>query len=496
MRQFIHVDSLSDFLADAKKEQSGSAGLKAERLPERKNFIEWYNSLLSLAEIADRSYPVKGTFVWMPYGLRIMKRIVSILDKKFKEAGIEEVLFPLFVNLDFARQNDKWFETFKKEAFYVEGKELLLRPTGEPAMYPIFKAWMARGKLPIRVYETVSSYRNESKTTHTMIRDREISFWHEIHTVHKTRAESIAEADMHRTMYEYMWKDILNIPPIVVSKPDYEIFAGADSAFEFYTILPDGRLLENGSVNNLGQSYAKKFDLYYTNDKGEKEYVWQVCTGNGARFLAAVMAVHGDDKGLVLPPEIAPIGVVIVPIFKSGKEETVKKEATALEALLVKAGIETYLDNSDVTPGEKFNVWELKGAPIRIELGEREVEEKTYTVFRRDSNKRYKVKKEEIVTEVGALLKKGIPEGLFSNAKNVYNGKIVRAGSLNDAKALIEGGKVVKANWCEKEACFNAISGIAPSVEAIGTLVGEEQQGACISCGQQTNKLTLIGRTY
>ena len=480
---------------NTKKEQE-SISLKPERLPSRENFIEWYNALLYLAGIADKSYPVKGTFVWLPYGLRIMKKLVAFFDEKFRECGIEEVLFPLFINMDFAKQNDKWFESFKNEAFYIEGKELLLRPTGEPAMYPIFKSWISQGKLPIRIYETVCSYRNESKTTHTLIRDREISFWHEIHTAHKTRAESVEEARKHKTIYEQVWSDVLNIPSIVVAKPQYEIFAGADSAFEFYIILPDGRLLENGSINNLGQAYAKKFDLYYTNEKGEKEYVWQVCTGNGGRFLAAVIAVHGDSNGLVLPPKVAPISVVVVPIFKSGKSENVIKEAGELKELLVKAGISVFVDYSDSTPGEKFNVWELKGAPIRVEIGEREIAERAYTVFRRDSNKKSKVEKFRIVEAVELLLNKEIPAGLMSNATKVYKDKICPAGSLDQAKGLISTGKVIKANWCEKQECFDAISAIAPSVESIGTLANEEHSGKCISCGQQTNKLTLIGRTY
>ncbi|MCL5423516.1 MAG: hypothetical protein M1385_00340, partial [Candidatus Marsarchaeota archaeon] len=263
--------------------------IKSERLPERTNFMEWYNALLHLAEIAEKSYPVKGTFIWMPYGLGMMKKITGVVDVELKKIGVKEVLFPLFVTMDFAQKNDKWFNGFKEEAFYIDGKELLLRPTGEPAMYPIFSEWARQGKLPIRIYQTVSSFRNESKTTHSLIRDREITFWHEIHTAHKTVEEARNEADMHRKMYSYIWNNVLNIPDIVVSKPKYEIFAGADSAFEFYTILPDGRLLENGSVNNLGQSYARKFDVCYTDSNGNKEYAWQVCTGNGARFLAAVI---------------------------------------------------------------------------------------------------------------------------------------------------------------------------------------------------------------
>ncbi len=470
--------------------------IKSERLPERTNFMEWYNALLHLAEIAEKSYPVKGTFIWMPYGLGMMKKITGIVDVELKKIGVKEVLFPLFVTMDFAQKNDKWFNGFKEEAFYIDGKELLLRPTGEPAMYPIFSEWARQGKLPIRIYQTVSSFRNESKTTHSLIRDREITFWHEIHTAHKTVEEARHEADMHRKMYSYIWNNVLNIPDIVVSKPKYEIFAGADSAFEFYTILPDGRLLENGSVNNLGQSYAKKFDVCYTNENGSKEYAWQVCTGNGARFLAAVISIHGDDKGLVVPPKIAPIHVIIVPITKSTSSANIIKEAESLRNELILSGIEAEIDNSDITAGKKFHIWEIKGVPVRIELGEKEISENTYTIFRRDQNKKYKIEKSNAVKVIMDLINKDIPKELLAKAKSIYSEKIIYVDNLDEAKAEIYKGRVAKAIWCEEKACFEKISSLGPSIEPIGSLVGETKAGKCIACAKAASNLTLFGRTY
>ncbi len=469
--------------------------LGSERLPDQSDFIKWYNSLLELAEITDRSYPVKGTFVWMPYGLRIMKNIVAILDKTFQEHGIEETQFPLFVPMEFAKQNDKWFEGFKEEAFYTADKELLLRPTGEPAMYPIFKLWIKKGKMPIKIYETISSYRNESKTTHTLIRDREITYWHEIHTVHKTRDESLREAESHKAIYNSFWKDVLNIPPIAVSKPKYEIFAGADSAYEFYTILPDGRLLENGSINNLGQAYAKKFELYIDNN-GAKEYVWQVCTGNGARFIAAVISIHGDEKGLVAPPRIAPLHAVIIPVFNSDTESRIKKDAQELVEKLRAAGLTARVDDSEASTGEKFNIWELKGVPLRVEIGMKELEGGFYTLFRRDTCKKEKVEKTKLIEVAKRLLQVEMPEKLMEKAMAKYNSRIKYVSGIKESESWISEGGVAKANWCEDEKCFDRISEIAPSVEAIGTLTDEEKEGTCIVCGEKTRKLTLFGRTY
>ena len=263
-------------------------------------------------------------------------------------------------------------------------------------------------------------------------------------------------------------------------------------------MLPDGRMLEVGSINNLGQAYSKKYDLSYTKENGEQEYAWQVCTGCGERFLSTVIAVHGDDKGIVVPPRMAPVKVVIIPIFKSDKEEKLKKEAESVLNTLMEAGIDAYVDNTAATPGEKFNIWELKGAPIRIELGEKEVNEGFYTVVRRDHNKKYRIEKAKFIETVNSFLNKEIPENLALKVKAVYESKIVFAETIEQTKKLINEGKVVKANWCEEKACYDSIAEIAASfyTEAIGTLVGEEKEGKCIVCGKKTNKLAMIGKTY
>jgi prolyl-tRNA synthetase len=468
--------------------------IKPERLPSKEDFIEWYNSLLQLAEIVDRRYPVKGSFVWLPYGFKIMKRLTEIWDKLFEENGIQQVYFPLFVPLEFARINEEWYEGFKTDAFYVEGENAILRPTGEPAMYPIFKYWIMEGKLPIRIYQTVSSFRNEGKTTHTMIRDREITFWHEIHTAHKTKEEANEEMEKHIKIYEYIWKEVLNIPPICVEKPKYEIFPGAESAYEFYVILPNGRLLENGSVNNLGQAYAKKFDLFYVDEKGNKQYVWQVCTGNGARFLVAAFTLHGDERGLVLPPKMAPIQVVIITIPKEGKYYL--EEAEELKKRLESVGIEAFVDKSEKTPGEKFNIWDIKGVPIRIEIGEKEVEKGIYTVYRRDIKERIEVNKQEIEKVLSVLLKEAIPKSLYRKVEILYQEKIKYFDSIESVKEWIEKGNVAKVNWCGSKECFDKIKELGPSIEPIGFLYDEIKSGVCIVCNQNTDKLTLVGKTY
>ncbi len=473
--------------------------IKPEELPSKGNLIEWYNTLLRIAWIIDRRYPIKGTFVWMPYGIEIMLRIKNYWDELFKNHGIKETYFPLFVPEEFAKKNEKWYSGFKDEVFFAvpsrnPDEKYVIRPTGEPAMYPMFALWVKEGHLPIRIYQTVSSFRNEGKTTHSMVRDREITFWYEIHTAHKTREEAEEEFNLHIELNKKIWK-FLAIPPIIVNKPVYEVFPGAVGAVEFYTILPNGRLLENGSVNNLGQAYSKIFDVYYVDEKGNKHYVWQICTGNGARFLVAAIMLHGDERGLVLPPKIAPIEVVIIPIYtKENKELVIKEARRTFEKL--KGQFRVELDErEEITPGEKFYQWDIKGVPIRIEIGKDEVKSKKITIFRRDKKTKESVDEKQLEKTIEEMLN-DIQTNLEKKVRDFYNSKIKTFSDLKEASKWIKEGGIAKVNWCESLECYEKFSEIEPSVEAIGTLIDETKEGKCIVCGKKTDKVTLVGKTY
>ncbi len=480
----------------------GQKEIKPEKLPEKERFIEWYNKVLELAEIAERRYAVKGAFVWMPYGLKIMKALVHWWDTEFQKNGIEETYFPLFVPLQYAKQNDSWFEGFKENLYVAkpyaakDTETLFLRPTGEPAMYPIFRLWIRDGKLPIKVYETVSSFRFEGRTTHTMIRDREITFWYEIHTVHKTREEAMEEMEKHIEINDRLWKEMLNIKPIKVEKPKYELFPGADSAVEYYTILPDGRLLENGSVNNLGQAYAKKFKLQYVDGEGKKHYCWQICTGNGARYLVAVFAIHGDERGLVLPPRIAPLQVVIIPILKKGSEERIKQACEELARVLREQNIRAECDFSEESTGAKFYKWDIKGVPLRIEVGLRELEENKVTVFRRDTKERVIIEKRKLVSFVKQLLEEELPKTLLERSEKFVEEKVKYFSNVEEALEWIKKGGVAKLHWCEGKECYEKLCSLIEAAEPTGSLLDESSKGKCVICGKKTEKLTLYGRTY
>ncbi len=471
------------------------------------NFSKWYNDILVISQILDRRYDLKAMFVWLPYGLKAMRKIKEVWDELFEEAGIGETYFPLLVPKHYAEMNDQWYEGFKNEAFWAQGgidvdrnEKYMLRPTGEPAIYPMFSKWVKTAKdLPIRIYETVSSFRYESKQTSNLIRDREITFWYEIHTAHATKEESDEELELHFKINNEIWHDYLAIPAIPVEKPKWECFPGAVGAREYYTIMPNGRVLENGSINHLGQAYAKKFNIKYIDEnEGKEKYAWQICTGNGGRYLAAVIATHGDEHGLVFPPRVAPIPVTIIPIFDT-RDETTKPKilgmAQDLSETLKSIGIKTKIDDRTISPGQKFYDAEIKGIPLRVEIGPKEFANKEVTLFRRDTFKRKKIKLDDFTKEVIDTLN-DIQRNLLEKAKRFYEERQQVFTDLEKAVDWINQGGVAIVNYCENQDCWTALADKGEGFELVGTLVADFEEGPCIICGTSTTKRGLFGHSY
>jgi prolyl-tRNA synthetase len=477
------------------EEQQSSNSLTAKKA----DFSEWYSQILPAAGIIDKRYDVKGTFVWLPYGYKAMMNIKSSWDRIFQENGIKEMYFPLLIPEKYAKINKSWFDGFKNEAFWVKaGQEkkanYILRPTGEPAMYPMFSLWTRTySDLPIRIYETVSSFRYETKHTRPMIRDREITVWYEIHTAHETKGESEKEAELHEKLNREIW-DKLAISPIVVKKPEWECFPGAIGSIEFFNIMPTGKIMENGSINLLGQAYSKKFNIKFRDKNGKKQYAWMVCTGNGARLLAAVMATHGDDKGLVFPPEIAPVKVVIIPIIFKGEEEKVIKKCRQVESFLKKEGISVELDLREESAGSKFYDWELKGVPIRMEIGPRDVSNGSVVLVRRDTGEK-SVVKESVVLSVIKKTCDDIQHSLLEKARRKTSEKIKKVTEKGKLADAIRNGFVVEAGWCGDGKCWDKVKEIQEGIEIFGSQ--ERKSGEkCIICGKSCTQVGFIGNTY
>lgn len=477
----------------SKKDIAESKVLKAKKA----EFAEWYEQILPAAEIIDNRYDVKGLFAWMPYGYNIMLNIKSLWDNLFRDSGIKEMYFPLIVPLNYCEKNESWWKGFKEQAFWVAGKgeesKHILRPTGEPAMYPLFSLWIrAYSDLPLRIYETVFSYRYETKQTKPLIRDREIGPWYEIHTAHATKEEAINEIKEAERINDVIWQK-LAIAPLKVEKPIWECFPGAVGAIEYYTLMPDGRVLENGSLNNLGQAYSKKFDIKFVDKNGKEDYVWQTCTGNGERYLGSLVSVHGDDKGLIIPPAIAPIQAIIVPIYYKDDKDKIIKTALQLKEKLSSV-VKLDADLRDETPGSKFYDWEIKGVPLRIEIGPKDIEKKQVTIVRRDNGTKIAVPEAKMQKEIPKLLD-DIQKNLLEKSKLLLESSIGTAKTKDD----LENPKkdILKFFWCNSERCWMEIKGIKEGYELFGSDLKESKtEGKCIICGKPSRKMGYFANTY
>ncbi|MGV8151639.1 MAG: aminoacyl--tRNA ligase-related protein [Candidatus Nanoarchaeia archaeon] len=460
------------------------------------DYPEWLSQILQLAKIIDNRYAIKSMFVWMPYGYDMMLRIKKFWDNEFKLNGIKEMYFPLMVPVEYAEQNDSWWAGFKEEGFWAGTKnkqEYIIRPTGEPAMYPMFSLWTrSYSDLPLRIYQTVFSYRYETKQTRPLIRDREIGPWYEIHTAHATKQEAEEEIELARKMNDKIW-EFIAVKPLITRKPKWECFPGAEGALEYYTLMPNGKVMENGSLNNLGQAYAKKFNIKFIDKEGKENFAWQTCTGNGERFLSASLSQHGDDFGLVLPPNIAPVQVMIIPIFNDKNKEKILKVADKIKQELSDFRVEVNTKNDSL--GSKFFDSEIIGVPLRIEFGEKELDKNSLTLFFRNTRTKKSIMQKEVVKEV-ALSMENIQKELLKNSANELSEAIKETSEISQIPKLAENKKIAKIYWCLSPDCYDKISSKCPGLELIGSDINNAKEGKCIACSAKTTNQAYVASSY
>ena len=358
------------------------------------NFSEWFHNILETADIIDSRYPIKGMSVWRPYGFQIRKHfynyLTDLLDKDH-----DETLFPLLIPESELAKEGIHVKGFEDEVYWIThggqkelNEKLALRPTSETAIYPMFSLWIrSHIDLPIKVYQKVNTFRYETKHTRPLIRVREITSFAEVHTVHSSAEEADKQVQTGIEIYKDIF-DKLAIPYLISNRPVWDKFPGAEYTIAFDTIFPDGKTLQIATVHNLGQTFAKTFDITFENKEGQHEYGYQTCYGLSDRVIASLIAIHGDDKGLILPPTVAPKQVVIVPIlFKKGQEEVLSK-CREIKKSLEDLNIRVSIDDRDLRPGKKFFDIEQKGSPLRIELGPRDLENNKIIYVRRDNGEK------------------------------------------------------------------------------------------------------------
>ncbi len=468
------------------------------------NFSEWYSEIIKRADIVDIRYPIKGMNVWKGYGFKALKLMLGIMEELLDETGHEEVYFPLLIPESVFKKERDFLEGFRGEAYIVTHagetklkERLYVRPTSETPMYEMFSLWInSKSDLPLKIYQTVNVFRYETKQTRPLLRVRELVKFKEGHTAHATKDEADEHIKQVIDIYKKFF-DELKVPYLILKTPEWDTFPGAEYNYDFISIMPDGKAVELGSVINLGQKFAKAFNIRYYVGEGKYEYVYQTCYGISERSLGVALSIHGDRKGLIFPSKIAPLHVVIVPILFSGKEEQNKKvleKCNEIEANLKKAGFRVKTDASDKRPGEKFYYWEMKGVPIKIEVGPRDISNNQYPVSKRVGGEKDKVKGEELKDKIKSLLEEEDNE-IKEKAEASINKHIIKIKTkeeLEKYKKVERGLKV--AEWCGNEKCAKKAE------EIIDTpIIGykeEKKKGKCIICGKEEVFELYFGRTY
>ncbi|MEK7145588.1 MAG: proline--tRNA ligase [Patescibacteria group bacterium] len=467
------------------------------------DFAQWYLDIVQMADLADYS-KVKGCMVIKPYGYRIWELIQAELDRRIKEAGVQNVYFPLFIPQSLLTREKDHVEGFAPECAVVThggGKELaeplIVRPTSETIMYDTFSDWVQSHRdLPLMINQWANVVRWEMRTR-PFLRTTEF-LWQEGHTAHATKKEAEEEAHRALKMYEDFDRDFLALPVLTGKKSPKETFAGADYTLTTEALARDGKAIQAGTSHLLGQTFAKAFEIQYQNEKGEKEYVWQTSWGLSTRIIGTLIVCHGDEKGLRLPPMVAPHQIVLVPIWKDEKEgEAVIKELKDLQGTLVKKGIRVHLDDRDnVTPGFKFNEWEMKGAPVRVEMGPRDLAKGELVAARRDTGTKESLSVSDFVKGVEDLLSE-IQAGMLSEAQQFVKDHTHEAETLDELiKILDNEGGFVKAAWGGSEEDEKALQ---EKTKATLRVVVEEKMAKakpCIFTGKDTNTLVYLARAY
>jgi len=471
-------------------------------LPPKNQFSEWYNDILWRAEIMDVRYPVKGLYVWYPYGFAVRKHVYQRL-RDLLDRDHEEALFPLLIPEQEFMKEAEHIKGFGDEVYWVTHGgttplevKLALRPTSETAIYPMYALWVrSHADLPIRIYQIVNTFRHETKQTRPMIRAREITSFMESHTVHATwdEAEAQVESEIALTCEFY---ESLCIPVLVSRRPDWDKFPGADYTIAVDAIMPNGKTLQIGTVHHLGTHFSKTFSITYEDAKGEQQLANQTCYGISERCIAALIGVHGDDRGLILPPAVAAIQIVIVPILIGKRHEDVLASATMLEKELKSAGFRTKMDTRDMRPGAKYYWWELRGVPLRLELGPRDIDAGKVMAVTRLGEKS-PLERAGIAQSVKKVLT-GISQAMKAEAEEHMKKSLCTAGTIDACNASLNEGRVAVVPWCGDRACGDVIEEKSNSsilgTEARSPYVSDAG-GACVICGKP-GKATLIGRTY
>jgi prolyl-tRNA synthetase len=463
------------------------------------DFDRWYTDVILRGELADYS-PVKGCMIIRPYGYEIWERIQLFLDGKFKELGVKNAYFPLFIPNSFLTREKEHVEGFSPQLAVVTigggeklNEPLVVRPTSETIMYDTYSRWIQSWRdLPLLINLWNNVVRWE-KRTYLFLRTTEF-LWQEGHTAHAKFDEADKFARTILDIYQKFDEEVLGIPVIIGKKSESEKFPGASITYSLEALMPDGRAIQMGTSHHLGDNFAKAFNIRYLDKEGHEQYVWQTSWAETTRVIGALIMNHGDDQGLVLPPNIAPIQIVIVPI---NNDSELIDYVSKIKSELQKENIRIYIDSrNEKTIGWKFNEWELKGVPVRIEVGKREKENGELTVVRRDTYEKIKVQRSTLKTDIIKMLKM-VQQNLFEKSRKFREENTHKVDSFEEFKKIMSEKKgFLQAYWCENKDCEAKIKTETKASTRILPLNAIEEKGNCIYCGKEAKHIWYFAQAY
>lgn len=463
------------------------------------DFAKWYTDIVIKADLADYT-DTKGCIAIKPYGYAIWENIQKYTDDLFKKAGVQNVYMPVLIPENLLQKEKDHVEGFAPEVAWVtQGggenleEKLCIRPTSETMFSNLYSKWLSSWRDLPMVYNQWCNVLRWEKETRPFLRSREF-LWQEGHTIHESKKEAMERTIQMLNIYESVIQDLLAIPVIKGEKTPSEKFAGADNTYTVETMMHDGRALQSGTSHYFGQNFTKPFEVKFQNKEGKEEYAYQTSWGISTRLIGGVIMAHGDNRGLKLPPRVAPIQVVIVPIaaHKEGVTEKAQEIYNELsESYRVKLDL-----RDNYSTGYKFNDWEMRGVPVRIEMGPRDLENGVCVLVRRDTLEKQEVKLEDLSHELGLLLE-DIQANMFEECKKRMRKKTTTATTMEEfEKNMNENQGFIKAMWCGDEACEDKIRELTGAKSRCIPFEQEHVSDTCVCCGKKADKMVIWGRQY
>jgi prolyl-tRNA synthetase len=473
-----------------------------EITPRSEDYSQWYLDVILKAQMMDYS-PVKGCMVIRPYGYTLWENMQARLDKRLKATGHKNAYFPIFIPESLLRKEADHVEGFAPEVAWVThggneplAERLLVRPTSETIICDMYSRWIQSYRdLPVLINQWCNVVRWE-KVTRPFLRTSEF-LWQEGHTAHRNEADAEEETLKILEIYRDFVETELAIPVLTGQKSENEKFAGALRTYCIEALMSDGKALQAGTSHNLANHFAKVFDITYLDSDGELKYVWQTSWGVSTRLIGAIIMVHGDDRGLMMPPRVAPTQVILVPIAPKKARETVLPRANELFAQLQEAGIRIEMDDrEEYSPGWKFNEWEMKGVPLRIEVGPRDLEAGVAVLARRDTGEKETVALAELAARVPQLLEE-IQANMFEKASRFREENTYRTDDYEEFKKIIDEKRgFIISRWCGDSQCEQTIKEETKATIRCLPFDLQEGPGKCLRCGGESDRLAYFARAY